>query len=477
MPVSFTRRRTVPVGIAAAVVASQLALVGVAGTAHAAPPLSEPYSPEVLDATYPSDAPYSFIPMLDAFSTLRTDHPDVMARNLELTVEINHAATAEEAADAVVDQYADMSRSMSDGLGEHVGQLYSTALAEGRLPKIAALIPKDGGLFPGPSASTTPPKEFFDYPRPYVVAPDRIVHYDKEGGTAYDTTSGSYPSGHTSQAYWQGTALATLLPELAPQILARTSQAAHHRVVMGVHYPLDVIGGRMMGQAIAARRWADPEFRPVLAAARQELVTVLSADCGMPLDACIARDDAYLPTEDAVDLYTERMTYGFAPIAATGQDVVVPEGAEDLLLPTHPDLTADQRREVLELTAIDSGFPLDKPEASWQRLNLAAAMAATVGLDRDGDVVLTGPEGVAAVRADLESFVAAGEVSGPIVPQLRATLRVAEHHLDRDRIRPAVVTLRLAVARLDRPVRSDRLTDDARTQLREGVQDLVDALV
>ena len=128
------------------------------------------------------------------------------------------------------------------------------------------------------------------------------MHHDKEGGTADDTTSGSYPSGHTSQAYWQGTALATLLPELAPQILARASQAAHHRVVMGVHYPLDVIGGRMMGQAIAERRWSDPEFRPVLAAARR---AAHRARRELRRDARRLHRErrAYLPT-DAGDLYT-----------------------------------------------------------------------------------------------------------------------------------------------------------------------------
>src|SRR5690606_22359514 len=73
-----------------------------------------------------------------------------------------------------------------------------------------------------------------------------------------------------------------------------------------------------------------------------------------------------------------------------GQPVTVPVNAESLLLTSHPDLTGEQRRRVLELTAIDSGYPLDSGNtvAGWQRLNLAAAMSADVIVNADGTVSL-----------------------------------------------------------------------------------------
>jgi hypothetical protein len=358
--------------------------VGVASPANAA----EPFTPGELGYHYPSNAPYDYIPIIDGFSGLLSDRPDIIALNDSITVDINNNASAEVAERAIVDQYGDMSVTMSDGLGATMGPLYAAAMANGDLPKTQALLTKSGGLV-GYYSSTNPAKDFFDYERPYLRFKDALVYRDKPGGDVWATTSGAFPSGHTSQAYWQGTTLATLIPELAPQILARTSEAANNRIVLAAHYPLDVIGGRMMGQHIAERRWSDPEFRVLFEAASAEIRTVLGAACGDTFDTCVAADVPYLTDAEAVAVYEERMTYDFPQIAAAKRPVTVPENAESLLISSHPQLTADQRRQVLQLTAIDSGYPLDKgTEGSWQRLNLAAAMDAEVKVTGNGKVRL-----------------------------------------------------------------------------------------
>lgn len=90
-------------------------------------------------------------------------------------------------------------------------------------------------------------------------------------------------------------------------------------------------------------------------------------------------------------LYRERMTYGFAQIGAAGVPMDVPRIAGDLLRASHPELTEAQRLQVLELTAIDSGHPLDlsvHSSSSWQRIDLCAAMTARVKIARDGGVRL-----------------------------------------------------------------------------------------
>lgn len=352
-----------------------------------ASPSPQPFTDEQLNAHYASDRTVDYVPILAGFETLKSTYPEVLDENLAMTLRINHNATEAEAEGAIIDEYGDMSYTMGDALGEHLGELYQDAVDEGRLPETTALIHKDGGR--AQSESTNPSKEYFDYPRPYKVAPDKVVYRDKKGGDAYDSTSGSYPSGHTNQAYWQGTLLATLLPELADEILARTSESGNYRVVMAMHYPLDVIGGRMMGQAAIAKRWADPEFRELLEDASDELHAVLEADCGEPLEECIEDDTPYMDHADAADVYRERLTYGFDQIGQSGVPMDVPDVAAALLISSHPDLSKAQRIRVLELTAIDSGYPLDlsvHSTASWQRIDLSAAMMADVTVDEDGKV-------------------------------------------------------------------------------------------
>jgi hypothetical protein len=326
--------------------------------------------------------------MLDQFTSLKANRPDIMKLNDKKTITINQAATKAQSARAIVDQYADMSITMSDGLGKNLGEIYRTAREAGQLPKTDALLAKNGGLV-GKYSSTNPVKTYFANPRPYVAFPLKLKYRDKPNGNAWAGQDGSYPSGHTSQAFWQGTALATMLPELAPQILARASDAGNNRIIMGAHYPLDVMAGRMMGQKIVERRWSDPEFRTLFEQASTELRTVLEAKCGATLAVCIAKDKPYLTTKQALEVYEQRMSYDFPRVGDTGQPMTVPAGAESLLISSHPDLTPEQRRQVLALTAIDSGEPLDEgTEGSWQRIDLPAAMAANVVVTADGTVSL-----------------------------------------------------------------------------------------
>lgn len=356
------------------------------------------YASDLTAATGSSSAPDPAnwsITMMDVFSGLRTDLGEggstaVMEYNDRLTSSINLDATDAQRQRAIVDQYGDMALTMADGLGAGLGEIYATAWEAGDLPKTRWLLSKSGGKI-GSVSSTNPPKNFFDYDRPYLrLDPETQLRYvDREGGDAWGSTSGAFPSGHTSQAYWQGVSLAVLLPELAPQILARTSEAGHNRIVMGAHYPLDVISGRMMGEKIVQLRLADDEFRALMDEASAELRSVLSAGCGAALATCIAADTPYLPTEDALAVYAERLGYAFPATGPTDAAVIVPEGAEALLISSHPELTADQRRQVLALTAARSGHPLDVgEEESWQRIDLAAAMSAQVRVGADGAVSL-----------------------------------------------------------------------------------------
>ncbi|MFI9495909.1 hypothetical protein ACIG8K_30770 [Streptomyces halstedii] len=86
------------------------------------------------------------------------------------------------------------------------------------------------------------------------------------------------------------------------------------------------------------------------------------------------------------------MTYGYPHIGAENRPPAVPQGAEDLLRTAHPKLSDGQRRAVLAATQLPSGSVLDEQGdgGSWQRIDLAAAMAAKVTAHRDGTLTVDG---------------------------------------------------------------------------------------
>lgn len=359
-------------------------------------PVPQAFPPEVIARPYISDQSsegWFYFSVVDPFTQLRQNHPEIMQQNLGTVIEINNAAADDRDAQlaALHDDHDDLMLNIAEALGPVLSGHFTAAVAEGRLPKTTQLLSGNLARGGGLASSTFAEKYYYGYDRPFVVAPDKINRYyrDADGDDDPYSTTPSYPSGHTNKAYWTAGLLGMMIPEAAPQFQARASEVGFNRIVMGVHYPLDVIGGRMSGTAAAADRWADPEFRRLIEAASAEIHTELEWRCGGTIAACIAGDPGFMSDEAALTASDPRLTYGFPQIGDPGAPVTVPEQLVGLLETRFPDLTPDQRRQVLAATAIDSGYPLDDPDGpSHQRINLAAAYAADVTVHADGSVTV-----------------------------------------------------------------------------------------
>ena len=63
--------------------------------------------------------------------------------------------------------------------------------------------------------------------------------------------SGAFPSGHSATAFACATVLAWRFPRLAVPAFVLAAAIAWSRVYVGVHWPLDVLGGAVLGVLVA----------------------------------------------------------------------------------------------------------------------------------------------------------------------------------------------------------------------------------
>ena len=133
------------------------------------------------------------------------------------------------------------------------------------LPKFSAFFDR---VVETEGAVVDPAKDVWKRPRPHMVDP-RIKPIVKP------STSGSYPSGHTTVGTLMGIILAQMVPEKKTEILARAWAYGQNRVIAGIHYPSDIEAGRLSGTAIAAVLANHADFNKEFAAAKAELRALL----------------------------------------------------------------------------------------------------------------------------------------------------------------------------------------------------------
>lgn len=114
------------------------------------------------------------------------------------------------------------------------------------------------------SSVVDPAKKFFARARPHMVEP-------KIEPIVYRSSSGSWPSGHSTFGWLMATVLADMVPEKRNAIFARAREYAQNRAVAGIHYPSDLIAGRQAGSLIALAIKNQADYRQEFEAARGEV--------------------------------------------------------------------------------------------------------------------------------------------------------------------------------------------------------------
>jgi acid phosphatase (class A) len=89
--------------------------------------------------------------------------------------------------------------------------------------------------------------------------------------------SSSYPSGAATQAFVWAELLSDALPAKRDELRSRAHRAAWGRVIGGVHFPSDIVAGRLLAQAYVAECRKSAAFRDAFAACKQELVAAATA--------------------------------------------------------------------------------------------------------------------------------------------------------------------------------------------------------
>lgn len=315
------------------------------------------------------------IELLSAFSSLPAP---IVKDNLDAVTGINRDASQATRHQALADaEGINYLYFLSDALGPRLGNAFLTAYDKGELGKAAALIKAS-------EVSTGEAKKHFANPRPFLISgnsihlvPDDVVVKDNH---PYTADGGSFPSGHTNTGYTDALLLAEMIPERFDALVMRGARYGYSRIVLGVHYPLDVMGSRMVAQRNVAHYLNDAKYRALFNDARDQLRAALEKECGMSLAECAQTDGKNDPYRDPAmqTFYRFTMTYDLPQQKGEKQSLSVPKEADVLLQAALPNLSAAQRQAVIVKTALPAGYPLSgstPDQQFWLRLNLPAAYA------------------------------------------------------------------------------------------------------
>ncbi len=204
-----------------------------------------------------------------------------------------------------------------------------------------------------------------------------------------DSMTADFPSGHTLISTITSLTYAVLAPGYYQQFAQAEADFAYDLNVYGVHYPTDVIAGRILATYVVAETLAGNPLYPSpsgipanIASLSQAMQGYLgggasspyAAPCAGSVAACIA--GGVIPSAASyaqmARQYAWWLTYGLPSVSDTTLAPVVPTDAHFLIATRFPYLNTAQLNQILATTELPSGGPLDDT-SGWARLNLYAA--------------------------------------------------------------------------------------------------------
>jgi len=204
-----------------------------------------------------------------------------------------------------------------------------------------------------------------------------------------DSNIGDFPSAHTMAATFNAIPYAIFAPGYYQQLAGAVADFAYGLNVNGVHYPVDVIGGRIVATYTTAQTLAGNPLYPAttflpgkLASLSHDMQAYLggggsspyAAPCAASVAACVA--GGTIPSaatySQARQNYAQFLTYNLPSVGDTTLAPVVPSSAYWLIATRFPYLSVAQLNDILATTEIASGGALDNG-TGWARLDLFSA--------------------------------------------------------------------------------------------------------
>lgn len=180
--------------------------------------------------------------------------------------------------------------------------------------------------------NTQPGQNVYGSSRPAQVAPTQINLFDPTALNGI-TTNPAFPSGHTNYAFTDSILIGMLVPQQYQSMLSRAAEYGDSRIVLGVHYPLDIIGSRSFAAYDLAQAFTNPRYinnaattgtainlASLFTAAQPELTGYLSSNCGASVTVCAASSaNANSLSASAANAatYAARLNYGLSTLTYT----------------------------------------------------------------------------------------------------------------------------------------------------------------